>query len=156
MRIKYLVLTVGLGAGCSVLGACSGSSGGSPTLISGTFAAESGGATMTARTGDCGTFPSYDAHAQGIAGLADKNGVSPQPTPVAALRSVLTHGSEPFFGGRGGSGLVGLGYPSAGWTEISAESGRATFRAPLHTGTATVTLTRVGSRWLVSHLQKDC
>ena len=100
--------------------------------------------------------PSFNINAPGIARLASQTGIGGQSTPVDALRAVLTHGSEPFFGGRGGSGVVGLGYPAAGWTESSATSGRATFHAPLHSGTATLTFTRVGSRWLLSHGEKDC
>jgi hypothetical protein len=92
----------------------------------------------------------------GMARLASRTGIATRKTPVDALRAVLTHGPEPYFGGRGGSGVVGLGYPAAGWKEIAATKGSATFQAPLHSGTAKLTLTRVGSRWLVSHLEKDC
>jgi hypothetical protein len=51
---------------------------------------------------------------------------------------------------------VGLGYPATGWKELSLSPSHMTFRAPLHSGTATVTLTHVGRRWLVSHGEKDC
>ncbi len=157
VRTRPPVLIVGVGISCTILAACAaGSSGGSLTLVSGTYSAESGGAIMSARSGDCGDYPEYNADAQGIARLAGPNGVSAQSSAADALRAVLAHGSEPFFGGRGGSGVVGLGYPGAGWKEISATNGRATFQAPLHSGTAKLTLTRVGSRWLVSHLEKDC
>jgi hypothetical protein len=111
---------------------------------------------MSARTGDCGNYPEYNINAQGIARLASRNGVGAQATPVDALRAVLTHGSVPYFGGRGGSGVVGWGFPAAGWKEISATGRRATFQAPLHSGTAKLMFTRVGRRWLVSHLEKDC
>lgn len=157
MRTRCPAVVVGVGLSCAVLAACAtGSSGGAPTLATGIYSAESGGATLSARTGDCGEFPEYSANAQGLARLAGAYGVGAQSSPVGALRTVLTRGSEPFFGGRGGSGVVGLGYPAAGWKEISATNGSATFQAPLHSGTAKLTLTRVGSRWLVSHLEKDC
>lgn len=100
--------------------------------------------------------PSFNIDAHNVARLATKNGVGAQSTPVDALRAVLTHGSAPFFGGRGGSGVVGWGFPGAGWTEVSATGGAATFQAPLHSGTAKLTFTRVGRRWLLSHGEKDC
>ena len=98
----------------------------------------------------------FNIDAHNIAPLASRNGVGAQSTPVDALRAVLTHGSMPFFGGSGGSGVVGIGFPDAGWTEVSATGGSATFQAPLHSGTAKLTFTQVSSRWLLSHGEKDC
>jgi hypothetical protein len=166
MRPRSPVLIVGVGVGvgvgvsCATLAACAaGSSGGAPTLVTGTYSAESGGATMSARTGlpvDCGLNPLFNIDAHNVAPRAGQAGVGAQSTPVDALRAVLTHGSMPYFGGSGGSGVVGLGFPAAGWTEASATGSTATFQAPLHSGTAKLTFTRVGSRWLLSHGEKDC
>jgi hypothetical protein len=158
MRTRSPVLIVGVGVSCTILAACAaGSSGGASTLVTATYSAESGGATMSARTGDCGMNPSFNiewsAH---LAQLASQVGVGRQATPVDALRAALTHGSEPYFGGSGGSGVVGMGFPAAGWTEVSATGGTATFQAPLHSGTAKLTFTRLGRRWLLSHGAKDC
>jgi hypothetical protein len=100
--------------------------------------------------------PEFNIEARSIARLAGRTGIGAQSTPVDALRAVLTHGSMPYFGGSGGSGVVGMGFPAAGWTEISATGAAATFQAPLHSGTAKLTFTRVGSRWLLSHGKKDC
>jgi hypothetical protein len=111
---------------------------------------------MSARTGDCGMNPEFNIEVHTIARLASRTGIGAQSTPDSALRAVLSHGSMPYFGGSGGSGVVGLGFPAAGWTEVSSTGGAATFRAPLHSGTAKLTFTRVGSRWLLSHGEKDC
>jgi hypothetical protein len=111
---------------------------------------------MSPRTGDCGMSPEFNIDADNIARLASRAGIGAQLTPVDALHAVLTHGSMPYFGGSGGSGVVGLGFPAAGWTEVSATGGSATFRAPLHSGTAELTFTQVGGRWLLSHGEKDC
>lgn len=154
---RFPVLVVSAGLSCVMLAACAaGSRGGASTLVTGTYSAESGAATMSARTGDCGMNPSFNIDAHNVARLASRSGVAAQLTPVDALRAVLTHGSEPFFGGSGGSGVVGLGFPAGGWREVFAGEGTATFQAPLHSGTARLTFTRVGSRWLLSHGQKDC
>lgn len=158
MPTRSPVLLVNVGVSCTVLAACAaGSSGGASTLVTGTYSAESGGATMSAQPGvDCGMNPLFDIDAHNVAPLASRAGIGAQSTPVDALRAVLTHGSEPFFGGNGGSGVIGMGFPAAGWTEVSATDGTATFRAPLRAGTAKLTFTRVGSRWLLSHGEKDC
>ena len=111
---------------------------------------------MSAQPGGCATKPLFDIDAHNLAPRASLGGVGPQSTPVDALRAVLTHGSDPYFGGKGGSGVVGWGFPARGWTEVSATGGTATFQAPLHSGTAKLTFTRVGSRWLLSHGEKDC
>jgi hypothetical protein len=157
MRTRSSVLLVGVVVSCTLLAACTaGWSGGASTLLTGTYSAESGGATLSARTGDCGINPLFEIDAHNVAPRASQYGVAAQSTPVDALRAALTHGSVPFFGGRGGSGVVGWGFPAAGWKEISATGGTATFQAPLHSGTAKLTFTRVGSRWLLSHGEKDC
>jgi hypothetical protein len=111
---------------------------------------------MSARTGDCGMNPLFNIDAHNVAPRAGQAGVGAQSTPVDALHAVLTRGSMPYFGGSGGSGVVGLGFPPSGWTEVSATAGTAMFRAPLHSGTAKLTFTRIGSRWLLSHGEKDC
>lgn len=151
---------VALLAACSCLvpAACaSSSSGGSSTLVTGTYAAESGGSgPIAAATGDCGTNPEFDIDARNVVRVYPRYGVSLETTPVAALQAALTHGSEPIFGGSSGDGLVRMGYPAAGWTEVAASSGSATFQAPLHSGTARLVLSRVGNKWLVSHGQKNC
>ena len=100
--------------------------------------------------------PLFNIDAHNIAPFASPYGVGPQATPLDALHAVLTRGSEPFFGGSDGSGVIAMGFPAAGWTEVSATSDSATFRAPLHSGTAQLTFTRVGRRWLLSHGEKDC
>jgi hypothetical protein len=161
MGFTSSVVLLALGASCVTMTACtSGSSGGSngesTTRLTGTYGAESGGATGSAQVGDCGINPLFDVDAHNIAPRATQYGVGPQATPVDALHAVLTHGSAPFFGGTGGSGVVAMGYPAAGWTEISASSGTAAFRAPLHSGTAQLIFSRVGNRWLLSHGEKDC
>jgi hypothetical protein len=101
-------------------------------------------------------YPEFNIDAHNVAPMASRTGIGAQSTPLDALRAVLTHGSMPYFGGSGGSGVVGLGFPAAGWTEVSANGGAATFQAPLRSGTAKLTFTRVGSRWLLSHGEKDC
>jgi hypothetical protein len=101
-------------------------------------------------------WPSFNIDANNVAPVASRAGVGAQSTPVDALRAALTHGSMPYFGGSGGSGVVGIGFPAAGWTEVSATGDTATFQAPLHSGTAKLTFTRVGSRWLLSHGEKEC
>lgn len=100
--------------------------------------------------------PEFDIDAHNVARLAPLYGVPQETTPAAALQAALTHGSEPIFGGRGGSGVVGMGYPASGWTEVAASSGSATFQAPLHSGTAQLIFSRVGNQWLLSHGQKNC
>jgi hypothetical protein len=100
--------------------------------------------------------PSFNVDAHNVARLASQAGVGAQSTAVDALRAVLNHGSDPYFGGSGGSGVVGMGFPAAGWTEVSARKGAATFQAPFHSGTAKLTFTQVGNRWLLSHGEKDC
>lgn len=152
MRSRSPVLIVGVGVSCTILAACAAGSSGGGTY----YPAESGGGTLSARTGDCGMNPEFNIEARSIARLAGRTGIGAQSTPVDALRAVLTHGSMPYFGGSGGSGVVGMGFPAAGWTEISATGAAATFQAPLHSGTAKLTFTRVGSRWLLSHGKKDC
>jgi hypothetical protein len=155
MRTRSPVPLAGVGVSCTILAACAaGSSGGAS--MTGTYSAESGSATLSAQPGDCGMNPSFNIDAPRVARLASRTGIGAQSTPVDALRAVLTHGSMPYFGGSGGSGLVGMGFPAAGWTEVSAKGGAATFQAPLHSGTAKLTFTRVGSRWLLSHGEKDC
>lgn len=158
MWTSFRVLVgVGVGLSCTLLGACaSDSSGGASSLATGTYSAEGGGATMSARTGDCGTYPSFNIDAQRVAPLASQVGMGAQSTPLDALRAVLTHGSNPYFGGSGGAGVVGLGFPATGWTEVAATGKAATFQAPLHSGTAKLTFTRVGNRWLLSRGEKDC
>lgn len=158
VRTRSPLLGLGVGVSCTILAACAArSSGGGPgTMAPGTYSAESGGATMSAQPGDCGMYPSFNIDANNVAPAATQAGIGAQPTPVDALRAVLTHGSMPYFGGSGGSGVVGMGFPAAGWTEVSATSDSASFRAPLHSGTAHLTFTRIGSRWLLSHGEKDC
>ena len=156
MRTRSPVLIVGVGVS-TILAACAaGSSGGASTVVTGTYAAESGGVTLSGQIGDCGINPLFNVDVHNVAPRASEYGVGAQSTPVDALRAVLTHGSGPYFGGSGGSGVVGMGFPASGWTEISAAGGSATFQAPLHAGTAKLTFTRVGSRWLLSHGEKDC
>jgi hypothetical protein len=157
MRAALPFGLLGLGLASLLVSACAtGSSGGASSLLTGTYSAESGGSTLSAQPGDCGMNPLFNIDAHNIAPDASRYGVGPQATPLDALRAVLAHGSMPFFGGSGGSGVVGVGFPAAGWTEVPATSDSATFRAPLHSGTAQLTFTRVGSRWLLSHGEKDC
>jgi hypothetical protein len=82
---------------------------------------------MSPRTGDCGIYPEFNIDAANIARLASRAGVGAQSTPVDALDAVLTHGSMPYFGGSGGSGVVGLGFPAAGWTEVRRREGPRRF-----------------------------
>ena len=156
MRTRLPMLVVGIGASSTLLTACaSGASGGASAPVSGTLSAESGGLTASG-TEDCGDNPEFNIDAHNIAGGASQAGVGAYSTPVDALHAVLTRGSMPYLGGSGGSGVVGMGYPAAGWTEVSATGASATFQAPLHSGTAKLTFTRVDSRWLLSHAEKDC
>jgi hypothetical protein len=155
MRLSVRVAPVVAGLSCVVLAGCAGGSSGSgdgpSAVVSRTFAAESGVAGA-AETGDCDRS-SFADDVHHLARFASQAGLGRQTTPVDALRASLTHGSDPYFGGTGGSGLVGEGFPSSGWTEISANPRSATFRAPFRSGTARLTFTRVGSRWMVSHGQ---
>ncbi|MDT5010054.1 MAG: hypothetical protein QOH57_1671 [Mycobacterium sp.] len=155
MRVALRFAVIGLLAS-PLLSACTRSSGGASSLLTGTYSAESGGGSGSAQPEDCGTLPSFNIDADNVAERASQAEVGAQSTPLDALRAGLTHGSPPYFGGSGGSGLVGFGYPAAGWTEVSAMGETATFQAPLHSGTAKLTFTRVGSRWLISHGEKDC
>jgi hypothetical protein len=157
MRVALPFGLLGLGLVSVLLSACTGgSSGGAASLLTGTYSADSGGGTLSPQTGDCGDNPLFNIDADNVASVADRVGIGAQATPLDALRAVLTHGSMPYFGGSGGSGVVGMGFPAAGWTEVSATSGSATFQAPLHSGTAQLTFTRVDGRWLLSHGEKDC
>jgi hypothetical protein len=157
MRAGLRFVLLGVGIASLLLSACAtGSSGGASSLLTGTYSAESGGGSGSAQPGDCGTWPLFNIDVDNAAARASQVRVGAQSTPLDALRAVLTRGSMPYFGGSGGSGVVGIGFPAAGWTEVSATGETATFRAPLHSGTAKLTFTRVGSRWLLSHGEKDC
>jgi hypothetical protein len=158
MRLKRTIVTVGFGAFIALLSSCASSSvDGLSTRPSSTiFSAESGGASGPGIAGDCETYSPLNIDAKNVAPRAAQVGIGAQANPPDALRAVLTHGSAPFFGGSGGSGVVGLGYPAAGWKQATATTDNATFEAPLRSGTAKLSFTRVGSRWLLSHAEKDC
>jgi hypothetical protein len=116
MRAALLSGLLGLGLVSLLVSACAtGSSGGASRLLTGTCSAESGGSTLSAQTGDCGMNPLFNIDAHNIARRASQFGVGPQATPpLDALHAVLTRGSEPFFGGSGGSGVVAMVFPAAG------------------------------------------
>jgi hypothetical protein len=138
---------------CAFLTACSGSSHAPVRLLTGTYAAESGeSGPLPAATGDCGLFPEFKVD------TGAKEIVAPKylgPTPLKALQIALTHGSP--TGGPDGFGVVGAGYPSAGWTEVAASSDNATFQAPLSGGTAKLNFSRVGQQqWMLTEAQKNC
>lgn len=61
MQRRFPVLVVSAGLFCAMLAACAaGSRARASALVTGTYSAASGGATMSARTGNCGMHPPFD------------------------------------------------------------------------------------------------
>lgn len=136
-------------ASTSILAACAaGSSGGGSGAESG---AQSGGGRS-----DCDASNEFDIQVDTISPVASRVGIKKQTAPDAALHLALTQGNFPYFGGSGGSGLVGKGFPADGWARTSRSGARVTFQAPSTSGAAEVVLTRVDGRWLVSHAEFGC
>jgi hypothetical protein len=118
----------------------------------GTFAAQSGReGPAAASTDDCGIYPSFNIDAPGEARYASSLGLPAEATPRKALRYFLKNG-DPFHH----RSLIAFGYPATGWELISGTSDGATFRAPLHSGTAELTFTRVDGHWWLSRGWMNC
>lgn len=135
---RTLITAAGL-VGVTLSGCAGGSSGG-----------ESGSVGSSGATSSCSS-DSFDVKAASVAPAADRVGIGEQATPSSALQASLTRGLFPYFGGNGGTGLVGRGYPASGWRQLSVHGDKATFEAPRAGGDAQLTLTRVDGRWFVSH-----